>query len=91
VRDELYHQWDRDDSGFSEQVNRRVSRVTAKAWRFEGEMHEIASTFKEAGFPGGFHEAAAEIYHRLADFKDNTETPQLGDVLDALLKEKTRP
>jgi len=86
VRDELYGQWDMDDSSFSEQTNRRTTRVTAKAWRFEGEMHEIASTFQEAGLPNGFHEAAAEVYHRLAGFKDSPETPKLEDVLEALLK-----
>jgi 3-hydroxyisobutyrate dehydrogenase-like beta-hydroxyacid dehydrogenase len=86
VRKELYQQWDMDDASFSEQTNRRATRVTAKAWRFEGEMHEIASTFQEAGLPNGFHEAAAEIYHRLADFKDAPEMPKLEDVLEALLK-----
>ncbi len=86
VRDELYKQWDMDDSNFSEQTNRRATRVTAKAWRFEGEMREIASTFEEAGLPSGFHEAAAETYHRMAGFKDSAETPTLEEVLEALLK-----
>jgi 3-hydroxyisobutyrate dehydrogenase-like beta-hydroxyacid dehydrogenase len=85
VREELYQQWEIDDKGFSEQVNRRVTHVTAKAWRFEGEMKEIASTFNEAGLPDGFHQAAGEIYHRIANFKDSNETPPLGDVLKALL------
>ena len=85
VREELYQQWDKDDEGFSEQINRRVTRVTAKAWRFEGEMKEIASTFREAGLPDGFHEAAAEIYHRMTGFKDRTENPQLDEVLKTLL------
>jgi len=86
VREELYQQWNMDDPSFSEQANRRATRVTAKAWRFEGEMHEIASTFQAAGLPNGFHEAAAEIYHRLAGFKDSTETPSLDDVLNTLRK-----
>jgi len=86
VRDELYGQWDVDDSDFSENANRRTTRVTAKAWRFESEMLEIASTFQEAGLPNGFHEAAAEVYHRMAGFKDLSETPKLEDVLSALLK-----
>ena len=86
VRDELYGQWNMDDPSFSEQANRRTTRVTAKAWRFEGEMQEIASTFQEAGLPNGFHEAAAEIYHRLAGFKDLTVTPSLDDVLNTLRK-----
>lgn len=85
VREELYQQWDRDEPGFSEQVNRRVARVTAKAWRFEGEMKEIAATFGEAGLPEGFHSAAAEIYHRMANFKNAGETPPLEDVLRTLL------
>jgi 3-hydroxyisobutyrate dehydrogenase-like beta-hydroxyacid dehydrogenase len=85
VREELYEQWDMDDKGFSEQVNQRVSRVTSKAWRFEGEMKEIADTFREAGLPNGFHEAAAEIYHRMAAFKDTSKNPQLNVVLKKLL------
>jgi 3-hydroxyisobutyrate dehydrogenase-like beta-hydroxyacid dehydrogenase len=85
VRQELYQQWDMDEEGFSEQVNRRARRVTAKAWRFEGEMKEIAETFEEAGLPGGFHLAAAEIFHRMAGLKDQTQTPELDDVLSALL------
>jgi 3-hydroxyisobutyrate dehydrogenase-like beta-hydroxyacid dehydrogenase len=88
VREELYQQWDLDEKGFSEQTNRRVARVTAKAWRFEGEMKEIASTFHEVGLPDGFHLAAAEIYHHMAAFKDSKETPQLKDILIALLVQK---
>ena len=71
VREELYQQWELDDKGFSEQVNRRVIRVTAKAWRFEGEMKEIAETFHEASLPDEFHHAAAEIYRRMSIFKDS--------------------
>lgn len=85
VREELYQQWDMDEKGFSEHVNRRVRHVTAKAWRFEGEMKEIAATLHEAGLPDGFHQSAAEIYHRIANFKDLSEVPPLTDVLKALL------
>jgi len=86
VRDELYQQWDMDDKNFSEQANRRATRVTAKAWRFEGEMHEIASTFQDAGLPSGFHESAAEVYSRLAEFKDSSQLPTLDEVLATILK-----
>jgi 3-hydroxyisobutyrate dehydrogenase-like beta-hydroxyacid dehydrogenase len=85
VRDELYQQWDMDNAGFVNQVNGRTRRVTAKAWRFEGEMREIASTFREAGLPNGFHEAAAEVYHRMAGFKNSIKVPPLDVVLMALL------
>jgi 3-hydroxyisobutyrate dehydrogenase-like beta-hydroxyacid dehydrogenase len=84
VREELYQQWDMDDPKFTEQVNRRVTRVTAKAWRFEGEMHEIASTFQEAELPGGFHESAAEIYRRMGPARGEAEALSLNEILDAL-------
>jgi len=85
VRNELYQQWGMDDAGFVKQAEGRATRVTVRAWRFEGEMHEIASTFREANLPGGFHDAAAEIYHRMAGFKDASQTPALDEVLKALL------
>jgi 3-hydroxyisobutyrate dehydrogenase-like beta-hydroxyacid dehydrogenase len=67
VRDQLYQEWDTDDPGFSEQVNSRVLRSTAKAWRFAGEMEEIAATFEGAGLPDGFHRAAVEIFQRMTE------------------------
>ena len=85
VRENLYEQWDMDDPGFSDQVNQRVRRVTAKAWRFEGEMREIAATLQETGLPGGFHQAAGEVYRRMADFKNDTDAPQLDKVIRSLL------
>jgi 3-hydroxyisobutyrate dehydrogenase-like beta-hydroxyacid dehydrogenase len=84
VREELYRQWDLDQQGFAAHVNERVRRVTAKAWRFEGEMNEIASTFHEAGLPEGFHRAAAETFSRMASFGVDDDTPVLEDVLRAL-------
>jgi 3-hydroxyisobutyrate dehydrogenase-like beta-hydroxyacid dehydrogenase len=87
IGSELYQQWDRDEPGFSERVNQGLRRVTAKAWRFEGEMKEIAATFEEAGLPNGFHLAAAEIYHRMANFRDATETPSKNEVLKVLLNQ----
>ena len=86
VRTELSAQWERDESGFSQQAERRARRVTSKAWRFAGEMDEIASTFESAGLPVGFHRAAGEVYSRLAHFKDADEQPELEDVLAVLLK-----
>jgi 3-hydroxyisobutyrate dehydrogenase-like beta-hydroxyacid dehydrogenase len=90
VREALAQQWDHDNAGFAEATNQRVQGVTAKAWRFAGEMEEIAATFQEAGLPGGFHLAAADVYRRLAHYKD-TPTPALGDVLAALLQAESAP
>jgi 3-hydroxyisobutyrate dehydrogenase-like beta-hydroxyacid dehydrogenase len=86
VWEELSAQWERDDPGFSAQAERRARRATAKAWRFAGEMDEIAGTFESAGLPAGFHSAAGEVYQRLSRFKEAEETPELEAVLAALLK-----
>jgi 3-hydroxyisobutyrate dehydrogenase-like beta-hydroxyacid dehydrogenase len=85
VREELMAQWKRDWPEFPTQAEARAQRVTAKAWRFAGEMDEIASTFESAGLPDGFHSAAGEVFRRLEHFKDTEEIPVLEDVLGALL------
>jgi 3-hydroxyisobutyrate dehydrogenase-like beta-hydroxyacid dehydrogenase len=84
VRRELEEQWESHWPGFAEQTAGRARRVTAKAWRFAGEMNEISSTFEGAGLPGGFHAAAGTLYRRLAHFKDAPSIPELEDVLAAL-------
>ena len=43
-------------------------------------MEEIAATFESVNLPGGFHQAAAKLYERLAGFKDAPATPPLEDV-----------
>ncbi len=86
VWEELQQQWERDWPGFPGQTVNRIRRVTAKAWRFAGEMEEISATFAEAGLPGGFHAAAADLYRRIARFKDAPATPSLDDVLAALVE-----
>ncbi len=40
--------------------------LPADAGRWIGEMEEIARTFREAGLPGGFHDAAADVYRAMA-------------------------
>jgi 3-hydroxyisobutyrate dehydrogenase-like beta-hydroxyacid dehydrogenase len=86
VWEELQQQWARGWPGFPEQTVDRVRRVTAKAWRFAGEMEEISATFDAAGLPGAFHAAAADLYRRIADFKDAQATPLLEDVVAALVR-----
>lgn len=84
VRAELARQWGED---FTTKTLQRVCANTAKAWRFEGEMYEIAETFRGADLPGGFHQAAAEVYKRLASFKDQDKAPDIESVLAVLLNE----
>jgi 3-hydroxyisobutyrate dehydrogenase-like beta-hydroxyacid dehydrogenase len=62
-------------------VAERIQQSAPKAWRFVPEMHEIAATFERAGLPLGFHQAAAEIYRRMAHFKNTS--PDLEQILVA--------
>jgi len=86
TRNALEKQWSRGGSEFTNKTHQRVQGVTAKAWRFEGEMNEISDTFEDVGIPGGFHQAAASIYARLGIFKGVDEIPTLDEVLDAILE-----
>ncbi len=89
VRQELYAQWAREDENFSGEVETRARNVTKKAWRFEGEMREIAETFAAVGMPSEFHKAAAEIYRRLAPLQNARDLPTLDAVLAQLTHEST--
>jgi 3-hydroxyisobutyrate dehydrogenase-like beta-hydroxyacid dehydrogenase len=82
----LEHEWSRDGDKLGDTAKLRASRVTAKAWRFAGEMEEIADTFAGAGLPDGFHRAAAELYRRLSHYKDALKYPSVEEVLDSLLQ-----
>ena len=84
VRGPLEQQWSNHWPGFAEETHNRIRNVTAKAWRFSGEMREIASTFQHADMPAGFHQAAEEIYNRLGQYKDATTKPSLEQVLESL-------
>ncbi|MYD10471.1 MAG: NAD(P)-dependent oxidoreductase [Chloroflexi bacterium] len=84
VRAELEREWGMRSAEAVAQRRDQVRGVTAKAWRFAGEMQEIAATFELAGMPPGFFEAAYEVYTRMADFKDADALPELEAVLAAL-------
>lgn len=85
VRAELEAQWERYWPNFPEQTSQRVKNGTSKAWRFAGEMDEISATFEAVGLPGGFHAAAADLYRRLSEFKDDTSI-SLELILNSLLQ-----
>ncbi|MCB1692682.1 MAG: NAD(P)-dependent oxidoreductase [Pseudomonadales bacterium] len=81
VRGALEAQW---GEKFTRETHARVTGNTSKAWRFVGEMEEIAATFADADFDDGFHRAAADTFNRLARFKD-APASSIEAVLEALL------
>jgi 3-hydroxyisobutyrate dehydrogenase-like beta-hydroxyacid dehydrogenase len=83
VDDALMREWRDSMPGVAEQSEHIVQRAW-KAWRWSGEMEEIAASFDAAGLPSGFL-ANAEIYRRLADLKDNKK-PSREDINLRLLR-----
>lgn len=61
-------------------IETQIVRAAPKAWRWIAEMHEISAALEAVDMPGGFHEAAASIYQRLAGFKD-ARNVTLADVI----------
>ena len=87
VDDALLAEWRRSQPDLPKRSEAAARDNARKAWRFVGEMEEIAGAFEAAGLPGGFHEAAAVIYERLAGYKDAPTPPTMADVVAPL----TRP
>ena len=85
VTDDLLAEWATSMPDLIDRSRHTAPATGPKAWRFVPEMEEIASTFAAAGLPGGFHEAAADIYHRLAAFKDADPGPDLPAAVQQLL------
>ena len=81
----LCAEWARSMPGLEAESEEAAAHSAAKAWRFAGEMREIADTFAAADLPAGFHLAAAEVYDQLAGFKGTAEPVALDAAVEALL------
>jgi 3-hydroxyisobutyrate dehydrogenase-like beta-hydroxyacid dehydrogenase len=82
VDDALLAEWRLSQPGVAERSG-NIARRAFKAWRWAGEMEEIAAAFDDAGLPSGFL-ANAEIYRRLADYKDVPTPPSSEEVSQRL-------
>ena len=89
VRQHLQQHWDKQGSYLAnDKARSMVEGIIRKAWRFTGEMEEIASTFEQAGVTGEFHVAANHLYEQLMQYKDIKETPPLREILESLVRIK---
>ncbi|HEX7228778.1 MAG TPA: DUF1932 domain-containing protein, partial [Candidatus Binatia bacterium] len=81
----LLEEWAISQPALAKKCDRAASVAVPKAWRYVGEMDEIADAFKNAGLPAGFHKAAAELCQQLVCFKDQTDPPpSIANVLQVL-------
>lgn len=84
----LESEWTLSQPQLHQSLERGCTGNAPKAWRFSGEMKEIAETLRQAGLPAGSFEAAASTYDALAHFK-SVDSPQTEDIIDALVKSAT--
>ncbi|NIS29413.1 MAG: DUF1932 domain-containing protein [Actinobacteria bacterium] len=83
VGDALVGEWLLSQQALVDRIERSVASLAAKAWRFEGEMEQVAASLEAVGVAPGFHEAAASVYGALADLK-GADSPSLGDLIARL-------
>jgi len=73
VTDALQREWALSQPALTERSRRVADVVGPRAWRWAGEMDEIASSFATHDLPDGFHRGSADLYRRLSGFKDIDE------------------
>ncbi len=84
----LLAEWARSQGELGARSERAAGETARKAWRFVGEMAEIAATFDDAGLPDGFFLAAGKIYESLAGYKDAPGMPSAAEVAKALMRQR---
>lgn len=66
----LVDEWNLSQPGLKTQLDNQALINAPKAWRFVGEMEQIAATLTEAGQHPGAFDSAANVYHAMSSFKD---------------------
>lgn len=84
VLDLLVEEFDRSIPGLTDRLRSSAGRIGLKAWRFAGEMEEIAAAMADRELPPGFHQAARSIYSRLEELKDEPSGQPFESVLDRI-------
>jgi len=87
VESALMQEWALSQPELATRSNQAATGSAPKAWRFAAEMREIANTFEASGLPCGFHQAAAEIFERLKDFKHAT-APSVDQVTEQIIGQR---
>jgi 3-hydroxyisobutyrate dehydrogenase-like beta-hydroxyacid dehydrogenase len=80
VEDSLLAEWSLSQPGLAGRSLGAARSAAAKGWRWVGEMEEIAASMTADGLPGGFHQAAAEVFRR-----SSSDSAEAGGPDDALI------
>ena len=80
VEDSLLAEWSLSQPGLAGRSLGAARSAATKGWRWVGEMEEIAASMTSGGLPGGFHQAAAEVFRR-----SSSDAAEAGGPDDALI------
>ena len=86
VDEALLREWAISQPELPKRSESAVTGTARKAWRFVGEMEELAAAFAAAGVPGQFHDGGAEVYRRLSGWKDAPTPPTVTEVSKTLAR-----
>lgn len=87
VEQALLGEWATSMPTMETQSEYHAASTGPKAWRFVGEMQELATAFAANGLPWGFLEAAAEVYRRMAPLRGAEGQVSVDAVVDLILGE----
>jgi len=84
----LKREWELSQPGIGKKLNGVALGNAPKAWRFVGEMEQIAATMVQAGQHPGAFDSAADVYRAMSGFKslnpvDITTEAVIRSILDA--------
>ncbi len=85
VHGALEAEWARSQPDLARRVPWAAAQAGPKAWRWRGEMEEIAATFAQQGLPAGISLGAAEVFRRLESHKDDDPPAELSALIASLL------
>ena len=90
VEGTLMAEWGVSQPALGRRAELAARSAATKGWRWDAEMTEIATAMAGAGLPGGFHQAAAEIF-RCAPTADPAALSDMapGDVIELVLEALT--
>jgi 3-hydroxyisobutyrate dehydrogenase-like beta-hydroxyacid dehydrogenase len=88
VGDAVADEWARSQPALGPRLA-HAGPSAAKAWRWSGEMREIAAALASVDLPSEFHEGAADVFSRLSALKDDPSST-IDDVLELLLTSRRR-
>ncbi|MCH7744680.1 MAG: DUF1932 domain-containing protein [Chloroflexi bacterium] len=79
LSDELATEFKSSQSEVYKRMEGGLPSLPSKAFRWVGEMEEIAATFEHVGVTPFFHQGAAEMYRLLSETPFARETPETID------------